>query len=136
MSVTSIEIPQRLGETYEWGEMLLRLVELAGWKVERATGFGGGVLLFARNRGREVTLRRDTFAEAALALHHEVFRRVQPAVPEEEPEQLTIDLLEATKRPGVEAPAGRHLDTCDRRGDCECAHVLATAGTRDAEVPF
>jgi hypothetical protein len=59
---------ERLGESIEWGELQLRLLELAGWTIERRPTIGGGVLVFASKAGATVSAAGDTLAEASSAL--------------------------------------------------------------------
>lgn len=61
---------QRLGESAEYGELLIRLLELAGWKVHRRRAFAGdGVLLIATHRdGWDVTSSGPSLAAAVSPL--------------------------------------------------------------------
>jgi hypothetical protein len=71
---------QRLGESIEFGEVMLELLERHGWRIERRAGFAGeGVLLIA-TRGdleRHLTVAHlsaegPTIAAAALSLFNEI----------------------------------------------------------------
>lgn len=69
---------QRLGETTEFGSMLLRLLSLDGWEVVRTRAFGGGVLVIARKGEHEIRRSGGSLADvacdvfgAAMALKHE-----------------------------------------------------------------
>lgn len=63
---------ERLGETEEWKSQLVRLIELAGWKVTERTLFGGGVLLIAIGFGTSVAAAGEVYAEAAGVLFERV----------------------------------------------------------------
>lgn len=66
---------QRLGESAEFGECLLELLEKQGWKIQRRPGFaGGGVLLIATRRdvAYAVSGDGDTTSSAALCLFNEI----------------------------------------------------------------
>lgn len=59
---------ERLGETDVFGDLLLRLVRLAGWEVDERPLLGGGVLLIATGFGTAVAAADDTYAGASHAL--------------------------------------------------------------------
>jgi hypothetical protein len=56
-----------LGRTQEWGGLLLRLLELAGWTVTRRH-LAGAVILTATGHGTSVSAAADTYQEAAFAV--------------------------------------------------------------------
>jgi hypothetical protein len=66
---------QRLGESMEFGECLLELLEKQGWTISRRPGFAGvGVLLVATRRDVAYAVSGDgsTTASAALTLFNEI----------------------------------------------------------------
>jgi hypothetical protein len=76
---------ERLGDTVEFGEILLRMLELAnqetgrpGWTIHRRRGFAGdGVLLIATHPdGYDVSAAGATVAEAAIPLFLECVQRI------------------------------------------------------------
>jgi hypothetical protein len=79
---------ERLGETIEWGELLIRLLELKGWKVHRRRAFAGdGVILIATNpAGYDVQAAGATVAEASFPLFMECVTRI----PGGDEEQLVL----------------------------------------------
>jgi hypothetical protein len=59
---------ERLGETREWGLLMLHLLELDGWKVTIRPRLADGVLVYAQ-RDRLVIFRAgDTIADVAVEL--------------------------------------------------------------------
>lgn len=63
---------QRLGETVEFGRVLVGLLEKAGWQVEERPSLGGGVMLIAIGHGTSVRACDDEYAGAAGALFERV----------------------------------------------------------------
>ena len=63
---------ERLGDSEAWGQVLLGLLEQAGWEVTRRSVLGDGVLLMATGHGTSVSAAGDTLAAAAIP----VFERV------------------------------------------------------------
>lgn len=59
---------ERLGESVEWGELLVSLLEQAGWEIERRPLIGDGVILIATGHGTSVSAAGDTFTGAAAPL--------------------------------------------------------------------
>lgn len=61
---------QRLGDSYEWGEMLAQLLELGGWTIHRRRAFAGnGVLLIATHPdGYDLRSTGPSFAAAISPL--------------------------------------------------------------------
>jgi hypothetical protein len=66
------DIP-RLGETVEYGSLLLRLVELSGWQVDVRPAIGG-VIVYARRPGRVIQRAGETVADVALPMFEEAMR--------------------------------------------------------------
>lgn len=57
---------ERLGESREWGDSLLRLLEVGGWTVDRRpAALERGVLVIASKNGHEVRDSAETLAEVA-----------------------------------------------------------------------
>lgn len=69
---------ERLGDTIEWGQMLIRLLELKGWTVHQRRAFAGdGVILIATNpAGYDVQAAGATIAEASFPLFMECVSRI------------------------------------------------------------
>lgn len=59
---------ERLGESDEWGHVLVGLLEQAGWEVTQRLLIGDGVLLVAAGHGTSVSAAGDTYAAAAAPL--------------------------------------------------------------------
>lgn len=59
---------ERLGETVEWGDLLIRLLRLQGWTVVRRPLIGGGVLLIAGRGNVRAGACALTEAEASVEL--------------------------------------------------------------------
>lgn len=69
------DIP-RLGETAEFGSLLLRLLELGGWSVHQLPAFAGdGIIVIAHRRGRVVEMRGETIADVAVPIYEEAMRK-------------------------------------------------------------
>lgn len=69
------DIP-RLGETPEFGSLLLRLLKLGGWEVDELPAFAGdGVIVIARRRGRVVQLAGATLADVAVPIYKLAMRQ-------------------------------------------------------------
>jgi hypothetical protein len=63
---------ERLGETAEFGSLLLRLLELNGWHVAQLRGFAGdGVLVIARKGPFEVARTGARLADIATDVFRE-----------------------------------------------------------------
>jgi len=71
--VSDREIP-RLGSTFEFGSLLLRLVELDGWTVIRRPRVGGGVLVEAARGDLRVTRDGELLADVALPVFMEAMQ--------------------------------------------------------------
>lgn len=80
---------QRLGETLEYGYLLLQLLELAGWDVVVTKPFAGvdeelqtgGVLVIANNGTFEVKRVGESVAAIASDLFQEAMRLPRPRTP-------------------------------------------------------
>ena len=56
---------ERLGDSDEWADCLLFVLDRSGWTVTVRPGLGGGRLVIARQDGVEVRHQADTLAGAA-----------------------------------------------------------------------
>lgn len=63
---------ERLGDSDSWGQLLIGLLENAGWEVTRRSVIGDGVLLIATGHGTSVSAAGDTLAAAAAPLFERV----------------------------------------------------------------
>jgi hypothetical protein len=63
---------ERLGQTQEWGEVLVGLLEQAGWRITQRELIDGGVVLTATGCGTSVSAAGDTSAAAAAPLFERV----------------------------------------------------------------
>ncbi len=63
---------ERLGQSDEWGHLLIGLLERAGWEVVRRPWLGDGVLLIATGHGTSVSAAGDTLPSAAAPLFERV----------------------------------------------------------------
>lgn len=61
------EIP-RLGETTEFGSLLIRVLTLQGWRLDERPALGGGNIYFLARGGRVVTRQGDQLADVAVEL--------------------------------------------------------------------
>lgn len=59
---------ERLGQTQEWGQVLVGLLEQAGWEITESGLVDGGVVLTATGHGTSVSAAGDTYAAAAAPL--------------------------------------------------------------------
>jgi hypothetical protein len=73
---------ERLGETIEWGDAILRTLRLFGWDAIKTTSFAGadgeGVLVVAEKQGLEIRRTGATLAEAATRVMEEAVRLSPP----------------------------------------------------------
>lgn len=63
---------ERLGDSDEWGYVLLELLEQAGWTITRRSAIAEGVLLIATGHGTSVSAAGETVAAAAGPLFERV----------------------------------------------------------------
>jgi hypothetical protein len=77
VTITTAEIP-RLGDTTEWGSLMLRMLELQGWQVTVRPLFGDSGVLVLAERDRVVVYRQgNTVADVACDLFQDATNRQQ-----------------------------------------------------------